>query len=277
MSLPSFICIGPGRAGTSWLYEVLSEHPEVCMAKCIKETQYFNENFDKGLEWYKTFFDGCREARARGEISNRYIFDPLVARRIKATISDCRILICMRNPYERIQSVYSFKLREGALDCSFEEALIKMPELIEENRYYSLLNPYYEIFGHENVFLLFFDEITAKPRELCKELFRFIGADDEFIPLVAEKKVNQAIIPRFPLAAHLTKGTAILMRRLELYGPLTWAKRSNILKALFFKEYDYKQERLMSPSAKSLLDPVILPELDKLEALIGKSLADWKS
>lgn len=274
-SLPTFVGVGPGRAGTSWLYEVLLEHPEVCTARGIKETQFFNEYFDKGPGWYRSFFDECDSAKARGEISNLYIYDPRVANRIKATVPDCKILICMRNPYERIQSVYTFKLREGALDCSFEEALKEMPELIERSRYYSLMKPFYQAFGKERIFLVFFEDIAGRPHKLCRELFRFLGVEEGFVPSVVERKVNQAIVPRFPLVANVTKGTARLMRRMGLHGPLTWAKRSDTLKGLIFKEYDYKREDLVGPSARQLIDPVVLPELEKLETLLGRPLTGW--
>jgi hypothetical protein len=274
-TLPTFICVGPGRAGPSWLYEVLLEHPEVCTAKGIKETQFFNENFDKGIEWYSVFFSDCGRAKARGEISNRYLFDSNVAGRIKALIPECKIIICMRNPYDRIQSVYSFKLREGALHCSFEEALRKMPTLIEENRYYSLMKPYYDTFGKDKIFLVFFEDIERRPRGLCTDLFHFLGVEEGFIPSMIEKKINQAIVPRFPLVATITKGAARLMRGIGLYRPLTWAKRSDVLKGLLFKKYNYRQENLMNAPARALIDIVVLPELVKLEAFLGISLSNW--
>ena len=48
---PNFINIGPGRCASSWLLEVLESHPQISMAR-IKETEYFNTNFDKGAAWY---------------------------------------------------------------------------------------------------------------------------------------------------------------------------------------------------------------------------------
>ena len=46
--LPDFICIGAGRAGTSWLYEMLREHPEIFTARDIKETHFFDDYYDRG-------------------------------------------------------------------------------------------------------------------------------------------------------------------------------------------------------------------------------------
>ena len=46
-----FIVVGPGRSGTSWLFNLLKEHNDILMPK-IKETEYFNNNFHKGNGWY---------------------------------------------------------------------------------------------------------------------------------------------------------------------------------------------------------------------------------
>lgn len=274
--LPDFICVGTGRSGTSWLYEVLLEHPEVCTAKGIKETQFFNEHYEKGLDWYRRFFSDCGGRKATGEISNRYIFQPEVAGRIKKAIPGCRIIICLRNPFERIQSVYSFQLREGVLDCSFEEALERMPELIEENRYHTLVKPYFDLFGTENIFILDFDALSSEPAALCRNLFRFLGVDEGFVPSVLGKKVNRAVVPRFPLAGHLAKGAARTLRRLGLYRVLTEAKRSDALKSIIFKQYDYKDKDLMTGKALGMISPVVLPEIARLERLLGRSFDGWK-
>src|SRR5688572_20231054 len=40
MSRPDFICIGPPKTGTTWLFEVLKDHPGVWLPP-VKEVQYF--------------------------------------------------------------------------------------------------------------------------------------------------------------------------------------------------------------------------------------------
>ena len=37
---PGFVCVGPERTGTSWLYVALSGHPEIAMPP-VKEIRYF--------------------------------------------------------------------------------------------------------------------------------------------------------------------------------------------------------------------------------------------
>lgn len=273
--LPNFICVGPGRAGTSWLYEVLLEHPDVFTARDIKETDFFNKNYFRGGPWYEAFFAGCSGARAVGEISNRYIFDEAVPRRIKEHIPDCKIIICLRNPYDRIRSTYSFKIREGALNCGISEALATAPELIEENRYYTLVSRFYNEFPSEQIFLMFYDDLVERPQWLVRELFRFLGVDDNFMPVVVDRKVNQAIVPKLPGIASLTKWVARMLRSMGMYKLLTWAKRSEGLKSLLFKPYDHKIEARFSAEDRARIDAAIVPELVSLEKLTGRSLSRW--
>ena len=80
--MPNFVGVGPGRSGTTWLYEVFLEHPEIGMAK-VKETQFFHKNYSRGSDWYESLFVDVADKKAIGEISNEYIFDPVVPGRLK--------------------------------------------------------------------------------------------------------------------------------------------------------------------------------------------------
>lgn len=66
--LPTFIGLGAQRAGTTWLYSCLAEHPEVFMSR-KKELYYFSKNYELGREWYESQFAEAAGARARGEIT----------------------------------------------------------------------------------------------------------------------------------------------------------------------------------------------------------------
>ena len=186
MRLPDFLGVGPGRAGTSWLYEVLRAHPEVGLAKDIKEVYFFDRNFERGLDWYASFFAHCSdEQKACGEITNRYIFEPRLLERVLAVIPGCRFIVCIRNPFERIQSVYSFRLREGGLACSFAEALRREPSLIDENRYSRLLAPYLQNVDRSRLFFLLYDDLAVDPFGVAKQVLAFLGVADSEVPALA--------------------------------------------------------------------------------------------
>ena len=49
--LPTFFLCGAPKAGTTWLYEYCTEHPDVCMSR-PKETGFFFEDYGKGIDWF---------------------------------------------------------------------------------------------------------------------------------------------------------------------------------------------------------------------------------
>ena len=55
MMLPTFIGIGAQRAGTTWAYNCLAQHPEVYMSE-KKELHFFYANYSRGLDWYAAQF-----------------------------------------------------------------------------------------------------------------------------------------------------------------------------------------------------------------------------
>ena len=54
-----FFIIGAQRSGTTYLYHLLDEHPEICMARPLRpEPKFFlkNELYARGLEYYETCY-----------------------------------------------------------------------------------------------------------------------------------------------------------------------------------------------------------------------------
>jgi len=47
-----FVGGGPQRTGSTWLDRVLRAHPALCLPENVKETKFFDQHFNKGLDWY---------------------------------------------------------------------------------------------------------------------------------------------------------------------------------------------------------------------------------
>lgn len=272
---PTFICIGPGRAGTSWLYEILLDHPQIGMAKNIKETEFFDLNFDKGADWYYSYFTNLEHCKAVGEITNRYIFNKDVAGRIKATLGTCKIMVCLRNPYDRIISNYGFKIREGALNCSFDEAIEIMPDLVSENLYSVYLESFLKEFPLEDFFFFFYDDLINCPENLCSNTYRFLGVDPLHTPQSRNKIINQSIKPRWSQIAKIAKLTARLLRKAGLHSVLTAAKRSDTLKSIFFKPYNYQDDIEINLSKLDIIKSNFNSEIEKLSLITKRDLSHW--
>ena len=63
---PHFLYIGTGKAGSTWLFNVLAMHPGVYVAS--SKGAYFDQHFDEGRDWYVTHFAGAAGEPAIGEM-----------------------------------------------------------------------------------------------------------------------------------------------------------------------------------------------------------------
>jgi hypothetical protein len=96
--LPNFIYIGPDKAGSSWLHEVLFQHPEVFLTEA-KDLYFFDRYFDRGLSWYRNQFRRATpEHRVVGEVCQDYLFEPEAAKRIRDCLGEINLMVTLREP-----------------------------------------------------------------------------------------------------------------------------------------------------------------------------------
>ena len=125
-TLPDFVIIGAAKAGTTSLYDLLTRHPHVeCAA--LKELNYFDDDFEKGIEWYKSHFPSPRWKDGRrsitGEASPRYLFHPSVPERMAKVVPQARLIVLLRNPVDRAYSHYQHRVRTARENLRFEEVV----------------------------------------------------------------------------------------------------------------------------------------------------------
>lgn len=143
--LPDFLCIGVYRAGTTWLQEVLSAHPDIFVPR-EKEIMFFSHHYSNGLSWYENFFKNEDPGILKGEICPTYFTHPLAAQRIHSAIPDARLIVILRNPVEQVHSLYKLWIRRGYTTWSLEKVVVKEPEFIANVMYSKNLRRYYNYF-----------------------------------------------------------------------------------------------------------------------------------
>ncbi len=172
--LPNFLYIGPDKAGSSWLHDVLAEHPDVFMTPA-KDLYFFDRYFDKGVSWYAHHFDKAGSQPVVGEVCQDYLFHPCAAERIHGVLHSPRFMVTLRDPVDRAFSSYLYMLKMGETPGTFTEALVARPELFEHGRYGSGLDRFADRFGSDSIYVGVFDDLQTDPRAFIADLLCWLG------------------------------------------------------------------------------------------------------
>lgn len=134
IKLPNFFILGAGRSGTTTLYFLLRDHPDIFLPT-PKEPSFFSEPFQviRTPIRYAKLFEGAGDATAVGDASHAYLTHPDAAATLQAFFPDARFVLTFRNPADRALAMYSYMLENGyEVMPTFERALAA-----EDRRYAS--------------------------------------------------------------------------------------------------------------------------------------------
>jgi len=194
-----FLIIGAQKSATSWLYDCISEHPQICVPKQKKEIEYIGGELYKknGLEWYFSLLNHCGGEKVKGDVSVEYLYNENSPELLKQFLPNVKLIVSLRNPNERAISAYYWYLRKGLLpsDKSMSETLTYLKEsheegkknvagidIIERGIYDEQLARYLKYFDGSQLLVLLYEEIKLNPKAVLKKLFAFLNVDENFIP-----------------------------------------------------------------------------------------------
>jgi len=279
---PDFLFIGAARCASTWLHQCLNEHPDICVPRRPKELNYFNKekNYARGLSSYLDFWDHCDEGQIRGEVTPTYLCHELSAERIHRAIHDAKLIACLRNPIDRTYSAYRGHVLTGRIDAgmSVAEAARRLTfdnqsGLIEHAYYHRHLSRFFSLFPRKQFLIYLFDEVRADPAEIIGRVYRFLGADDSFVPAMVREKVNRSFrlgstgarfVRNLNLVGNRVKSTAPRLHRAFTMG----------VRLLRNRIVDAEATRV-PPEVVAELIPIFREENEKLASLIGKDLSHW--
>lgn len=217
-----FFIVGAQRSGSTYLYQILDEHPEIEMNKPVRpEPKFFlQEDSDKRVDEYvSTFFSSTNGIPLRGDKSASYIESKGAAQRISKCFPDAKILVILRDPVDRAISNYWFTVANKLETKSVEEALLS-PELVsrkfekdvvsvspydyhKRGRYVEYLDMYSDYFAPEQLRIVVFEKFL-KNRAAIQDLYEFLGVKRDFIPSSIDEKVNEREIGDVPTPKKVT-------------------------------------------------------------------------
>ncbi|KAJ7371347.1 hypothetical protein OS493_026448 [Desmophyllum pertusum] len=140
--LPKAIIIGSNKSGTRALLVILKMHPDI--NACSDEVHFFNreENYMRGLEWYRARMPESTADKLTIEKSPGYFITRNVPERVYSMSKDIKLLVIVRDPTIRAISEYTqLAVKANSSLPKFEvESSLSKTQLLRSNWLRRFLN-----------------------------------------------------------------------------------------------------------------------------------------
>jgi hypothetical protein len=236
------------------------------------------------LDDYLSLFNEVTTETAIGEATTFYFYIEDAAKRIHATIPHCRLIAILRNPVDRAFSDYM--LHYGLLEIEplddFHGAILaelNQPDhftnwwderrYVNAGLYYTHISRYLEIFDSSQIKILLFDDFKQNTPMVLKEIFRFLGVDEEFVP-DTKFQYNTSGIPQNALIHDFATKPNQLTDALRKVVPESF--KTKVMGVLQRINYEKPQ---MDDATREFLGNIFREEILKLQDIIDADLSDW--
>jgi hypothetical protein len=234
-----FFVVGSQRCGTTWIDKVLRSTGLVSLPK-NKQTYYYDRNHHHGRDWYTQQFTDCDSHILRGEIATGYCLSTAIER-LYSDYPDAKIILVAREPVDRAYSNFS-KRRDDYVANSFGEALEQDDDLIKRGLYGEMLDGIYARFPHDQVMVMYFEDLMLDPQKFAQQLLEFVGLDYDIPPGFYRQAVNSSRL----------EGLVRVVKRYKLYFFVNLLKKMGLTEIirrfiLWSKRFDGHREYEISP------------------------------
>lgn len=171
---PSWLGIGAQRSGTTWLTDLLVQHPEVGLGTNGKKEQHLLHKVGDGLvpqaEYLDLFpADGVR----RGEWTPQYLRHASTPAAAARLLPDVPVLVVLRDPVERFRSAMRLAATRG------RSWPYPVPITVQTwtGCYADQLDMWAAAVGRERMQVLVFEQVREDPQGTLDRLWRLLGLD----------------------------------------------------------------------------------------------------
>jgi hypothetical protein len=271
--VPNFLYLGPDKAGSSWLHEVLIRHPEVFMPEA-KDIYFFDRYFERGPQWYLAHFAPAGEQhRVIGEVCQDYLAEPAAPARIAACLVDPRFMVTLRDPADRAYSSWLYMLKHGETPGTFLQALEGRPELLEHGRYATQLHRYVRTFGTESLYVAVFDDLVADGQRFIDALLEWLG----LTPMTLPDDLVDARLPagraRSLVLARAARRAAGIVRERDGANLIGRVKRSPFVQRTLYRPLA-DDKPVITATERAAVHAALAGEVAELDRMFGLGLAE---
>jgi hypothetical protein len=221
------VLLGPGKAGSSWLYSVLCQSKNFCCPQ-VKETYFFNKNYNLGNAWYMNKFSLDKSTLGFGDFSNQnYRYVETVQNALR-NFPDTIFIYLKRETSQRIESAYKFEKMNGSkltpqeFFSSWEDAWFSNKSMIKE---------FQRLIPKAQLHIINFSDIQNAPESVLMNLSEVIGFN-VCLPEKVEKNVS--LKPRLRFLARAGKKISLFLRLLGFLKALQSIKSNSFIRKFFY-------------------------------------------
>jgi sulfotransferase family protein len=302
-TLPNFIIGGVAAGGTSFLADVLVQHPEIFLPKEMRPEPHFfykSWEYEKGIDYYKQRWFGDVPVRctAIGERSSSYLFGgKSVAEKMSRVIPGVRLVFTLRNPIERTWANYRYTVLQGLEDLSFEKALKDEESRVRSQSgvwaeiqpfnytgrgcYASQLKDFLQYFPREQILTVKSEALGKHTDSELRRIYQFLGladldfqaeraADHTSVNVIdpgLQKRLRSYFGDRFDKVIEATR------EEKQLTEFIVSEADAEAIGAL--KENMKGRKEAMPDAARAYLRELFAIELRELRGLVDFDISDW--
>ncbi len=302
--VPDFFIVGHFKCGTTALYEMLRQHPQIYMPD-TKELWFFSPELrsrgrspsaarPETLAGYLELFAPARADQRTGEASPSYLMSATAAERIAAERPDARIVAILREPASFLRSFHLQCVRNHVeTETDLGRALALEParrrgeriprfcsrphELLYSDhvRYVRQLLSYEQAFGRARMLVLIYEDFRRDNEAALREVLRFLDVDEQapIRPVEANPSVRVRSQRLHELTQTASLGRGPLARAAKVaVKSVTWRSlRRRALRATR-KRIVYGDVAAPDPNLMAELRRRFAPEVAALSEYLGRDL-----
>lgn len=269
MKKPNLFIVGHPRSGTTSLYAMLKQHPEIFMSE-EKGLYYFSKDLKQKVfskDEYLSYFLGAKNEKVVGEASPEYLASKRAASEISSFNPNAKIIMILREPVDFIRALYQKKVSGGKESIKNIKKEIWKSEYIDIINYYEQIRRYLSKFPKNKIKIIIYEDYKKNNEKILREIFDFLEVRREFTP--KKEKMNYAGFNRWGKLNLILKDKKFLKFKKEFRNLLPNIIRTPIKN--IYRKTLYKKGQIKFPkNTKIKMKKEFKLEVEKLNRLLHR-------
>jgi hypothetical protein len=229
---------------------------------------------------YLRLFQNVREQVAIGEASVMYLWFPSAAPAIHRTLPRAKLIFLLRDPTERLYTLFLRKLGTGHR-ATFRDWVLQAMQTKPDRRrgmqrhpipldcglYATHLQSFFDVFPREQIRIYLYEAYHADARAVLRDIFGFLEVNANH-PIDISRQYNETLVPRFPALARL-RHRVLGNVALTAWLPATVGRT---LREIYLQR---KGNFTLDRDDRRMVIDYYRDEILRTEDLIGRDLSRW--